>query len=225
MVDRRTIRYTRGGGVRKGSRATRIRIPQPTRRPIKVKGAPIRGELIKEDPWWFVTHRRGVRRPTVGLDPLEARAVSERAVRGYLHERIVYRWLTANGFRSGADFDFQSSMFGGRLELGGIVADFLFPYMRIILSVEGPLHRTQLRKAKDTEQRQLLAELGYEYHGISTKTIERQAEFEQMMRRIFFDRSTMPMEEQRIDIEDMTNEMYEADVIDSAILDLEVALG
>ena len=91
-----------------GSRKTRIRIPQPVKRPLKTEGV-IRKSLLREDPEWFILHRRGVRRPWVGQDPLETRAVSEASVRGYLNERIVYKWLLVNHLRPGSDFDYQSS--------------------------------------------------------------------------------------------------------------------
>lgn len=147
-----------------------------------------------EDPYWFVLHRRGVRRPQVGQDPLEARAVSERAVRGYLHERICYKWLTAAGFRPGVDFDFQSSQQGGRLELGGMVVDFLFPYMKIAFSVEGPGHEEITRMRKDEEQRSLLAEMGFTPIAIETKVVADQFMFENFMRAVFVDRSVVEYE-------------------------------
>ena len=48
-------------------------------------------------------------------------------VNGTLPERILYLALIrVMHFSPNADFDFQSSQEGGRLELGGLVADFLF---------------------------------------------------------------------------------------------------
>ena len=108
MADPRYRRVTSIEPVRDsgGSRRTRIRIPQPMKRPLKTEGV-IRTTLLDEDPQWFALHKRGVRRPMVGMDPLEARAVSEASVRGYLNERIVYKWLTANHFSPMTDFDYQ----------------------------------------------------------------------------------------------------------------------
>lgn len=125
----------------------------------------------------------------VGTDPLEARAVSETSVRGYLNERVVYKWLTVNNFRPGADFDYQSSREGGRLELGGMVVDFLFPYMKIALNVQGPGHEGNLRHRKDLEQAQTLAEMGFTPVEVTTGTIASQPDFDIYMRRIFLDRT------------------------------------
>jgi hypothetical protein len=106
------------------------------------------------------------------MDPQEARAVSEGQVRGTLPERIEYLHLIRYmHFSPDADFDFQSSLQGGRLELGGIVADFLFPYMRIIIRVQGPSHTQYLRSAKDEEQRAILEDMGYLVWDLDLKTI------------------------------------------------------
>jgi len=171
-----------------GGQKRRIRIPQPVKRPLKTEGV-IRKSLLREDPEWFILHRRGVRRPWVGQDPLETRAVSEASVRGYLNERIVYKWLLVNHFRPGSDFDYQSSQEGGRLELGGMVVDFLFPYMRIALNVLGPGHEGNLRHRKDQEQAQMLAEMGFTPVEVATETIASQFVFDNFMRRIFLDRT------------------------------------
>lgn len=178
------LKPIRGEGVRK----TRIRIPQPVKRPLKTEGV-IRKSLLREDPEWFILHRRGVRRPWVGQDPLETRAVSEASVRGYLNERIVYKWLLVNHLRPGSDFDYQSSREGGRLELGGMVVDFLFPFMKIALNVLGPGHEGVLRNRKDQEQAQALLEMGFTPIEVDTYTIASQAVFDVFMRRIFLDRT------------------------------------
>jgi hypothetical protein len=74
-------------------------------------------------------------------------------------------------FSPNADFDFQSSLQGGRLELGGIVADFLFPHMRIIIRVQGPTHTEYRRLAKDEEQRAILEDMGYLVWDLDLKTV------------------------------------------------------
>ena len=178
------LKPIRGGAGRK----RKIRIPQPVKRPLKTEGV-IRRSLLREDPDWFIIHRRGVRRPMVGQDPLETRAVSEASVRGYLNERVVYKWLTVNHFSPYADFDYQSSQEGGRLELGGMVVDFLFPYMKIALNVQGPGHEGNLRHRKDQEQAQTLAEMGFTPVEVTTETIASQPDFDIYMKRIFIDRS------------------------------------
>ena len=118
---------------------TRILIPQSEARPVLIPG----GDALRpsgRDVQWFTLHRRGVRRPLIGEDPLEARAIPETTFNGYLHERILYAFLVKLGFQPGVDFTAQSSLEGGRLELGGLVADFLFFNMRLIIRVQGPYH-------------------------------------------------------------------------------------
>ena len=180
----RTPRYIKPSA--KGKQ-TRIRIPQPEERPLTLRKRDVAlWNQINLEPWWFTLHRRGVKRPKIGEDPLEARAVSKSQVNGTLPERIVYAYLI-NRLRlvSGLDFDFQSSQNGGRLELGGIVADFLFPMMRIVIQVQGPTHDTLLRSKKDTEQEGTLAEMGYMVFALDDDTIYNEYLFEEWMRRAF----------------------------------------
>jgi hypothetical protein len=156
----------------------------------------MREVLLREDPDWYILHRRGVRRPWVGTDPLEARAVSEAAVRGYLHERVCYKWFTGVAlFKPGADFDFQSSQLGGRLELGGMVVDFLFPYLRIAFSLLGPQHLEPQRKAKDVEQAQLLRDMGYFPVSVTTALVRDEYMFNKVMWEHFLspDRGNVPL--------------------------------
>lgn len=166
---------------------SRISIPQPVYRPVRVRTKDVvRREHVKLEPWWFIFHRRGVRRTPVGQDPLEMRAVSRSRVAGTLPERIVYAYLTERlGFREGIDFDFQSSVQGGRQELGGIVADFLFPILKIIINPLGPTHDTFLRIAKDEEQINELRAMGYEVYMIRDEDVYNEYTFEEIMRRIF----------------------------------------
>lgn len=165
----------------------RIKIPQAAVRPVQISSADLmKKELIRDDPWWYTLHRRGVRRPKVGEDPLEARAVSKSSVRGTLPERIVYKYLTNNlKMVAGADFDFQSSQSGGRLELGGLVADFLFPYMRIVIQVQGPTHTEYLRGKKDEEQRAILQDMGYRVFDIYELDIYNESRLDDWMRKTF----------------------------------------
>jgi hypothetical protein len=82
-----------------------------------------------------------------------------------------------------ADFDFQSSLQGGRLEFGGIVADFLFEAMRIIVNVQGPTHDRFWVSAKDKEQRGIFEELGYTYWEITDDDIYDEFVLEDWLRR------------------------------------------
>jgi hypothetical protein len=117
---------------------------------------------------------------------MEARAVSEYSVPGYLHERICYRWFTSEArFIPGVDFDFQSSQFGGRLELGGMVVDFLFPNMRVAFNVQGPQHMEQLRKKKDEEQYGMLRDMGYWPVSLTVKQVAEEFTFHRMMYDLF----------------------------------------
>lgn len=74
-------------------RTQRIRVPAHPDRPIKLHTKDLLRPLVS-DPWWFIEHRHGPRRPLVGADPLEVRAVPYSKVRGYLHERVEYKFLT-----------------------------------------------------------------------------------------------------------------------------------
>lgn len=155
-----------------GRTRQRIKIPQPPHRPITVRKDLVDRDYLSEDPWWFVKHRRGVRRPRVGLPALEARAVSEGAVRGTLPERVVYKALTQMRMVPDVDFDFQSSLLGGRLELGGIVADFLFREPRnFVINVQGPTHERHIRKRKDAEQEDLMKDMGLDAYYLTTDEI------------------------------------------------------
>lgn len=136
----------------------RIKIPQPAYRPIHVIAT--RPHRIPTKPTALRVHRRGPFRTKVGpADRQEFRAVQN--IRGTLPERIMYKALMQHGYRPNVDFDFQTSLLGGRLSLGGIVADFIFQYRRIIVQIQGPTHAQFIRQAKDAEQRELLEAMGY----------------------------------------------------------------
>lgn len=165
----------------------RIQIPQPPDRPLhfQARGL-IRKEFLRKDPWWFTFHRRGIRRPKVGEDLLEARAMPKGMVRGTLPERIVYRSLMEfMHFVPNIDFDMQSSLQGGRIELGGIVADFMFNILRIVIQVQGPTHNEYIRVQKDREQRLALEEMGYDVYDLWEETIYDEYKLEDWMRKTF----------------------------------------
>jgi hypothetical protein len=122
----------------------------------------------------------------VGEDPLEARAVPKSMVRGTLPERILYRTLVhIFHFVENVDFDFQSSLQGGRMELGGIVADFLFPILKIVLQVQGSTHMEYMRMAKDQEQMGALLEMGYVTYELWENDIYNEYKLEDLLRGIF----------------------------------------
>lgn len=163
----------------------RIKMPQPAKRPLQFQTRTlIRHDLINRDPWWFVLHRRGLRRPKVGEDELEARAVPHSLVRGTLPERIIYKYLVEKlRYIPNVDFDFQSSVQGGRIDLGGIVADFLFPVLRIVINPLGPTHDEYIRMRKDDEQNLVLSEMGFDVYMIDEDTVYDEFALENFMTR------------------------------------------
>lgn len=169
------------------AKARRIFIPQPAHRPISLHSKDlIRRAYVRQSPSWFTMRRIGVRREKLGGDPREMRAVSRSQVRGTLPERIVYFFLMNRlHLVPDVDFTFQSSQSGGRMELGGIVADFLLPIMRIVIQVQGPTHGEFLRSKKDQEQMDILADLGYRTFEAEDTLIYDEQRLENWMRRVF----------------------------------------
>lgn len=166
----------------------RITMPQIPKRPLRFQiRSIIRHELVKgSSPWWLSVHRRGLARKNVGQNPLEARAVPHGVVPGYLDERILYAALVnLMHFVPGVDFLYQSSMDGGRLAMGGLVADFLFPYLRIVINPLGPQHYEFRNMKKDEEQLQILAEMGYQAYMIDQSVILDEFKLEEFLRRVF----------------------------------------
>jgi hypothetical protein len=166
---------------------TRIVIPQTPERPFMIKGKDVvRWAQMRGESWWFTLHKRGIFRPKLGIDPLEARAISKDAVKGTLPERIMLKALIdLLRFRVDVDFDFQSSLQGGRIELGGMVADFLFPYLKIVIQVQGATHTEYLRSQKDDEQWSALKAMGYEVFFADEATIYNEYLLEEWLRRTF----------------------------------------
>jgi len=104
-------------------------------------------------------YRKGgpdVYRPIIGESEQEQRAVQ--GIYGSLPERIMYKELE----RRRLDMSFQSSMLGGRQQLGGIVADFILPFYKIIIQIDGVLWHTGIdAEARDAHQRLTLESMGY----------------------------------------------------------------
>lgn len=166
----------------------RIVIPPIIKRPIRFQERSlIRKERISApDPYWFSLHRRGPKRTWTGLNQLEERAIPHSLLRGTLPERIIYKYVTQIlRFSEPADFDFQSSLQGGRIDTGGIVADFLFHHLKIILNPLGPTHYEFLRMRKDDEQISALEEMGYQVYMIPEEDVYNEFVFDELMRKIF----------------------------------------
>lgn len=173
---------------KKGGEQVRIRIPQPIKAPINIRGKDVvNQDLLRGDMKDYTLHKRFKLGALVGdADPRERRAVSETQVRGSLPERILYLYLVKNmHMKSGVDFDFQSSQEGGRMELGGIVCDFLFENMKMVINVQGPTHNAFLRGRKDEEQRGILQSMGYTVYDITDEEIYNEAIFSDKIRRLF----------------------------------------
>jgi very-short-patch-repair endonuclease len=163
-------------------------MPGVPKRPLRFQlRSIIRHEVIQgPDAWWMVVHRRGLRRATVGANQLEARAVPHSVVPGYLDERILYAALVnLFHFVPGIDFQYQSSIEGGRIEMGGLVADFLFPTLRIVINPLGPQHYEFRATKKDEEQIQILAEMGYQVYMIDQSVVYDEFQLEEFLRRVF----------------------------------------
>jgi very-short-patch-repair endonuclease len=173
------------GFVQPYSRIKRIRLDQNPERPFKVtQKSIISKEKLHRSPYWWILHRRGLRRPKIGEDQLEARAIPHSLVKGTKPERIVWKWLSDHYYVVDIDFTFQSSLQGGRLELGGIVCDFIFPILKIALQVQGPTHDQYARFRKDEEQRLALEAMGFHVHFIEMDIIYNEPRFEEYMRRL-----------------------------------------
>ena len=105
-----------------------------------------------------ILHRRSSLGAPLDLGELEARAVSHDKVRGSVQERIVYKELEKRGI----PFDFQSSVDGGRLQLGGMVADFILLDRPVVIRVQGSTwHATFRGEQRDQAQKAYIEGLGY----------------------------------------------------------------
>lgn len=115
---------------------------------------PVKPIEIPKEP--FVLRRRGIRiEQYEWRAALERRAVPKHKVYGTLSERIVYKEFRRRGF----DFDFQSSLLGGRQQLGGKVADFILymPYGPVIVRVQSyAFHSGWAARKKDEEDKRVL---------------------------------------------------------------------
>lgn len=154
--------------------------PNPTR-PIRLHQKNLlRGQFIQQDLYYFTLHRRGPRRLAVGQDPNEARAVPKSQIKGTLEERIVWLWLTDHHVQ----FSFQTSLLGGRLELGGLVADFILPEYMYVLNPAGPTHSQFGQEHKDEQQSEYLAEFGYRQFIIPQEDVLNEMKWEEVIRSI-----------------------------------------
>ncbi len=81
---------------------------------------------------------------------------------GSVEEYLVYNDLLRRGLKDGIDFSFQTSLFGGRLDKGGQVIDFLMynPPGLAINPLGAYFHGTPEARGRDLIARALLAGQG-----------------------------------------------------------------
>lgn len=131
-------------------------------------------EVFNPDPL-ITIHRRGLNVDDYAPpDPREAWAKpqDEMPMRGTLPERVVYKSLEDRDL----PFTFQSSLQGGRIELGGLVADFVVDFRKpLVIRVQGQYFHGEFDREtgnlingeisqgrKDDEQRGMLEIMGYD---------------------------------------------------------------
>ncbi len=174
--------YTRVGRIKPLGKSRMVKKAKPRPwRPFKITSYRLKERLPRVEG--LIIHRRPSGRPDIALDPRELRAVSLSKVRGTLPERIFYKQLRKRRLSPDRDFDFQSSLLGGRLQLGGIVADFLFPLWRLIVRIQGPTHKTRVQSLKDQRQMQLLADMGWTVYDLPDEIVYDMMALETWMRR------------------------------------------
>lgn len=169
-------------------RDKRIKMPAIPKRPVRFQARSlIDYDFISPPPHpGFVMHRRGPSQPWMGETPLEMRATPHYLVAGTLPERIIYKYLTEKmGFVDGIDFNFQSSEQGGRIDTGGIVADFLFEQLRLVINPLGPTHDEFMRIRKDQEQIDALTAMGHQVYMIPEDDVYDEPTFIRIMKQIF----------------------------------------
>ena len=142
---------------------------QPEERPLQLRQYKFVTPIDVTDDK-LVLHRRGPRREVVGGDPLEQRAAQN--IQGTLPERVFYQALVRRRYVPGADFDFQSSLMGGRVFLGGMVADFIFFTRHLIVRVQGwRWHQSLEATRRDDNQRDVMERMGYTVLDVSDTTV------------------------------------------------------
>lgn len=138
------------------------------RKPTTVRGY-IPKEMLELDVGPdFVLRRRGPRRPTIEeghREEMMAYAEGQGIMATYPEATVHYE-LTERRYVDGIHYSFQSSLFGGRLQLGGSVVDFLWLERPWAWRVMGEFwHQPWLRLGQgvgDEEQRLALIGYGYE---------------------------------------------------------------
>lgn len=80
-------------------------------------------------------------------------------------EARVFLWLERQDYKEGVDFSFQSSVFGGRQEAGGQVADFIlytgYSHPLVIRVMGQYWHEKPAQEQKDDAARSILESYGF----------------------------------------------------------------
>ena len=85
-------------------------------------------------------------------------------------EIIVLRWLDKKGI---IDYEFQSSLMGGRYELGGAIGDVVFYERSLLWRVHGDYwHKQMSQRARDNVQQELLEAEGWQVVNIWGSSLE-----------------------------------------------------
>ncbi len=140
--------------------------------PVGYEGL-LKMEAIRPDSP-IIVHRRGLKMANYNArDPREQWAVPRSEVTGTLPERIMYKSLQERHLIPSV-FTFQSTTIGGRLELGGMVADFLSNIPPMVIRIQGSYWHGEFDRQtgdlmsgdivqgrKDDEQGQILTNMGY----------------------------------------------------------------
>jgi len=110
---------------------------------------------------------------------------AKQGIVGSLEERIFYKALEDRWFIPEVDFTFQAAQQGGRAELGGLVADFLFPVPSVIVQIQSDWHEGDLEiLERDRTQQSVLESLGYDVLYIWPETLHHEVLLDQWFDRI-----------------------------------------
>jgi len=162
------------------------------RNPRRIKGYPpsikkmikrLKVGARKPEMWRQARPRRHAERRGTAYNEnaaLEKRA--QQGIKGSLEERIFYKMLVAYNLIPDVDFDFQASEFGGRQELGGLVADFIFLVPKVVVQVQSYWHNISMElEIRDATQEEMLKSLGYLVLFIWSDTVQNQVLLDRWM--------------------------------------------
>jgi hypothetical protein len=82
-------------------------------------------------------------------------------------------------------------MDGGRMELGGMVADFVFEDWRLVVRIQSYTHRKLLQKKRDEEQAGILESFGFQVLDLWDHVIRDEWKLEDWFRRHIDFRATV----------------------------------